>query len=109
MELGRHDVVVVSSKDGEALSGLIVPNANILIIGGAENPWVALVELDGSDVVQVTKEGEGATLLSVIPHTNLVIITTRDEDGLSGVEIDAANGTLMLLVGLEEGTNAIVP
>lgn len=47
--------MVVARQDGDALSGLPIPDSNRLVIRRAENPGYLMVELNGSDVVQVTQ------------------------------------------------------
>lgn len=75
MEQGTHDVVIVTSQNGDACARLPVPDADGLVVAGADNPWVLVVELDGADVIKVSEESEEAPVELVVPDLNLVIVT----------------------------------
>ena len=93
MELGAHDVVVVASQDADAVSRLPVPDADGLIVRGADNPRILVVEKRGAYVVQMAEEREQALALLVVPDFDLVIVTARDEQRPLTVERDTANRT----------------
>jgi len=75
MEQGTHDVVIVTGQNGDARARLPVPDADGLVVAGADNPWVLVVELDGADVIKVSEESEEAPMELVVPHLDLVIVT----------------------------------
>jgi len=52
---------------------LPVPSADGLVVAGADNPGVLVVELDGTDVV----ESEKAPVELVVPDLNLVVIPCK--------------------------------
>ena len=68
MEARAHDVVVVSGEYRDAGAALPVPDPDGLVITGADDPGVLLVELDRADVVQVAQEGEQAAPQLVVPN-----------------------------------------
>jgi len=53
---------------------LPVPDADGLVVAGADNPGVLVVELDDADVVEVSEESEEAHVELVVSYLNLVII-----------------------------------
>jgi len=75
MEQSAHDIVVVASQNGDASARLPVPDANGLVVAGADNPGILVVELHGADVVEVAQEGEEAAVELVVPHLDFVIVT----------------------------------
>lgn len=105
-----HDVVVVSSQDGDARPRLPVPNSDGLIVRCGDDPWVFTVEEDSPNVVQICErsmsraatgeyqatghtasQGEQAFPLLVVPDFDLVVVSTRTEDRLRGMKADSTN------------------
>lgn len=97
MELGAHHVVIVAGEDGDAGPGLPVPDADGLVVGGAQNPGIFMVEGCGSDVVQVAEEGEDAPTLLEVPHLDLEVIATGDEKRLLAVETDSSYRSIVFV------------
>mmetsp|Transcript_61993 Transcript_61993/g.98252 ORF Transcript_61993/g.98252 Transcript_61993/m.98252 type:complete len:202 (+) Transcript_61993:3072-3677(+) len=52
-EARAHDIVIVTCEHSDARTRLPIPNADSLVIGSTQNPWIFVVELDCADVVQV--------------------------------------------------------
>lgn len=78
MELSAHDVVVVTSEDGNASTTLPVPDSNRLIIRGRQDPRLLVMEVDCSNIVEMAIEGVVASPRLVVPDFDLVIVTSRD-------------------------------
>ena len=97
MELCAHDVVIVSSEHGDALSRLPIPNANRLIIGRRQDPRVFMVKEYCSNIVQMTMQSEKASTLLVVPNFDLVVITPGDEQWLRGVKCDTSHRTFCVV------------
>ena len=66
--------MIVTGQNGDAGARLPVPDADGLVVAGADNPGVLVVELDGADVVEVSEESEEAPVELVVPDLNLVIV-----------------------------------
>jgi len=64
----------VTGQNGYAGARLPVPDADGLVVAGADNPGVLVVELDGADVVEMSEESEEAPVELVVPDLNLVIV-----------------------------------
>jgi hypothetical protein len=109
MELGAHDVVVVTGHCANERTVLPIPYANGLVIGTRDDPWELVVEEDGADVVQMAVESEQATARLVGPDLNLVVVATRYEEGLCPVKVDASDGAIMLFEAIDQRTHAVVP
>jgi hypothetical protein len=93
MELSAHDVVIVPSKNRDAVSGLPVPNTDGLVIGSRDDPRMLMVEVHSANVIDVPKEVEQATPLLVVPDLDLVIISTGHKEGLGVVECNSSHRT----------------
>lgn len=93
MELSTHDIMIVSSQNGNALTRLPVPNANGLIIRSGYNPGVFMMKKHGSNVVQVPSQREQTATLLIIPNFDFVIVAARNEQRLRRVKSNATHGT----------------
>jgi len=93
VELGAHDVVVMSSKDADACARLPVPDPHCLIIRGGNNPGICGVEEHSADIVKVPGECEQTLSLLVVPHLDLVVITTGNKQRLGVVESHTTDRT----------------
>ncbi|RUS27656.1 hypothetical protein BC938DRAFT_482933 [Jimgerdemannia flammicorona] len=82
----------MSCQDRDTIAALPIPDADRLIVGGADNPGILVVEEDGADVIQMAVEREEASTRLVIPDFDLVVIATAHEKWLGRMERDAANG-----------------
>lgn len=109
MELGTHNVVVVASEDANAGAALPVPDADGLVVRGAQDPWILVVEECCADVIQVPQQSEDAAFLLVIPHLDLVVVAAGDEQGLLVVEADAAHWTIVLIKFVQQRAHPVVP
>lgn len=67
MKLGTHDIVVMASQYRHASSALPVPDSNSLIIRGAQNPWIFMMEDGGPNVVHVARQCELTAAQLVVP------------------------------------------
>ena len=92
MKEGGHHIVVVSGEGRDALARLPVPDADDLVVGGAEDPGELVVELDGADVIEMAEKGEKTTTQLVVPHLDLVIVTSRNEERLRLMETHSSHG-----------------
>lgn len=82
VELGAHDVVVMTRHGAEKGAVLPVPYPDCLVVTGTDNPRELMVEEDGTDVVQVAVEGEEAAPSLEGPDLDLVVVTARYEERL---------------------------
>ena len=82
MEMGTHDIMVVACEHCNTTSGLPIPDADRLIIGGTQDPRIFIMKLHRSDVIQMAQQGEDTPPQLVVPDLDLVVITTRDKQGL---------------------------
>lgn len=101
--------MIVSGENGDTSSRLPVPNANRLIVAGAHDPRVLVMELYGANVIEVSKESEQAPVKLVVPDLDFVIITSGDEEWLGEVEMDGADGAVVFVELVEEGAHAVIP
>ena len=74
--------MVVAGQDRYACPRLPVPDADGLVIAGADNPGVLIVKLYSSDVVQVAQQCEQTSPELVVPNFDLVVVSTRDKQRL---------------------------
>jgi len=109
MELGAHHIVVVARQHADAVARLPVPDADGLIVGGAQNPRVFVVEGHRTHVVQMGQQGEDAAALLVVPHLDLVIISAGNEKGHLLVEGHASHRSVVLVELFEERVHPVVP
>lgn len=92
VKLGTHDIVVMASQNRYTSSALPVPDSNSLIIRGAQNPWVFVMEDCGTNVVHVARQCE-------LTATQLVVPDLKEQDTLlASVDFSsqARVGTLIL-------------
>lgn len=68
MELSAHHVVIMTGEDTNAGSRLPIPNADCLIVGGAKNPRIFMMESSRADIIQMTQQSENASLLLIVPN-----------------------------------------
>lgn len=93
MELCAHDIMIMARQNGNAVTTLPVPDANRLVVRGANYPGIFMVEEDGANIIQVAVQCEEAATRFVIPDFDLVIVAAAHEKGLRCVEGDATDGT----------------
>lgn len=130
--------MIVAGQHRNASARLPIPDANGLIVGGAQNPRIFVMEECRSDVIQMTEQCEDAAAFFVIPelkfgktgehklvgrlcypikgkenrsrtYLDFEIITARNEQRLLIVETNASNGSIMLIKLLQQSAHAIVP
>jgi hypothetical protein len=128
VELGAHDVVVVTGEDADAGAALPVPHADRLVVRGAQHPRVLVVEEGGAHIVQVSHQREQALALLVVPHLvhlfvsfalgklfcvfvylDFVVVAARDEQRLFVVEVNSSDGAFVLVELLQQSAHSVVP
>jgi hypothetical protein len=68
-----------------------------------------MVKEDGPNVVKMAVQGEQTASRLIRPDLNLVVVATGHEERLGLVEIDTANGAIMLLKSVDEGSHSVIP
>lgn len=109
MKLRAHHIVIVSRENADASTALPVPDPDSLIVRGAEDPRILVMEDRRPDVVEMPEKREYASSLLVIPDLDLVVVTAGNEQRLLIVEAYAANWTIVLVEFVQQRAHPVVP
>ena len=88
---------------------LPVPDPQGLVVARAQDPRARRVKLHRPDVVEVAQQREQAAAQLVRPDLDAIVVAARGEERLGGVEVDAADGAVVLVEAVDEGSHAVVP